>query len=220
MVQLFKNHWFKIAIVSMLAYLLLKKDFSFRFNMNSKPNTTEETNKGKYTEKANLASRTENSSIFGLFNNTEDNLLAKRFGEIKEKEKAAFVLRFGKVARDEQQRYGIPASVILASALVQSYAGQRKLSAKGNNFFALRCTTDWEDKTQQEEDRCYRTYKGAWESFRDHSLFLQQHISLKKGNYTAWIDAIETTFDTGETYSSLLKNVIETYQLNELDDSK
>jgi flagellum-specific peptidoglycan hydrolase FlgJ len=217
MIQLFKNHWFKIAIVAILAYAVLKKDFSFNFNMNNKQDSKESVSKGKYTENVATTSNSEELSLLDFLAGKAENVLQKKYDGISEKEKIKFVKRFGKVARNEQDKFNIPTSVILATALIQSHVGQRPIASDGNNFFALRCTKSWDKKTLQEQERCYRAYPSAWESFRDHSIFLKEHIHLKKGDYEDWINAIGKKFNTGDEYVSLIKNVIEQYKLNSLD---
>jgi flagellum-specific peptidoglycan hydrolase FlgJ len=110
----------------------------------------------------------------------------------------AFVRRFAHVAQAEQDKYGIPASVILAHGLLKSQAGQAQFAAQGNNFFALTCTDDWDDQTQDDPTRtytCLRKYDNAWLSFRDHSLFYTtgKHTSLRNigaNDYQAWAKAL------------------------------
>ena len=218
MIPFLKNHWFKTTFVAMLVYLAFKKDFSFHINMNNKGEATpKENTKTKYTEQAENTTTASELSIFDIFSSSSENTLAEKFNASEEKEKVAFVRRFGKVAREEQARFGIPASMILASAMVQSHVGKRKLATEGNNYFGLRCVKNSGQKSQTEDGRDYRVYPNAWESFRNNSIFLQTEIGLKKGNYKTWINAIGQKFNTGDEYATLLKNVIERYKLYELD---
>ena len=213
-----KNHWFKTAFAAMLVYLAFKKDFSFHINMNNKDEATpKESTRTKFTEQAENATAANELSIFDIFSSSSEHTLAEKFNACEEKEKVAFVKRFGKVARAEQARFGIPASLILASAMVQSHVGKRSLAAEGNNYFGLRCVKNGSQKSQAEDGRDYRIYPNAWESFRDNSLFLQTEIGLKKGNYKTWINAIGQKFNTEDEYTTLLKSIIERYKLDELD---
>ena len=216
MIQFFKNHWFKTTFVAILLYFAYKKDFSFHFNMNNKAQTPKEITRTKYTEQVGNTTANE-FSIFDIFSSSNENTLTTTFNTIDEKAKVAFVKRFGKVAREEQARYGIPASLILATALAQSHVGQRLLASEGNNYFGLRCVKNSNQKSQTEDDRAYRIYPNAWESFRDHSIFLQTQVGIKSGNYKIWIAAIGKKFNTGDEYTSLLTNIIENYGLNKLD---
>jgi flagellum-specific peptidoglycan hydrolase FlgJ len=217
MIQFIKNHWFKTTFILLLSYVALRKELSFHFNINNKATKEpKETPRTKYTdEKAN--SIADELSIFDLFEPSKENTLTATFEAISEQDKISFVKRFGKVAREEQARFGIPTSLILASALVQSHVGKRALALEGNNYFGLRCLKNSTQKSQYEDDRAYRVYPSAWESFRDNSLFLQSQIGLKKGNYKQWIAKIGTIFKTGEEYTALLTRVIEHYELYKLD---
>ncbi|MEZ4988463.1 MAG: glucosaminidase domain-containing protein [Saprospiraceae bacterium] len=99
--------------------------------------------------------------------------LLKRLRQVSEPDIEAFVQRFQHVAQSEQEKFGIPASIILAHALLQSNAGTLPVASVGYNYFALPCTSDWEDQTQDgSSSECLRKYNNAWLSFRDHSLFL------------------------------------------------
>lgn len=217
MIQFIKNHWFKIAFMLFLSYVALKKDLNFHFNINNKETERpKETPRTKYTEET-TDSVVDELSIFDFLNSSKENTLTATFEAISEQDKIAFVKRFGKVAREEQARFGVPTSVILASALVQSHVGKRTLVTEGNNYFGLRCLKNSKQKAQYEDDRAYRIYPNAWESFRDNSLFLQSQIGLKKGNYKQWIAKIGTKFNTGEEYTNLLTRVIEHYELYKLD---
>ncbi len=59
----------------------------------------------------------------------------------------AFLTRFGHVAQAEQEKFGIPASVTLATALLYSRAGTAAGTRTHNNYFALGCTADWNGTT-------------------------------------------------------------------------
>jgi flagellum-specific peptidoglycan hydrolase FlgJ len=217
MIQFIKNHWFKTAFMLLLSYVAWRKDLSFHFNINNKEaEQPKETPRTKYTDEA-TSSITDELSIFDFFESSKENTLTATFEAISEQDKVAFVKRFGKVAREEQARFGIPTSLILASALVQSHVGKRALATKGNNYFGLRCLKNSTQKSQQENNRAYRIYPNAWESFRDNSIFLQSQIGLKKGNYKQWIAKIGTNFKTGEEYTTLLTSTIERYELYKLD---
>ncbi len=217
MIQFIKNHWFKITFMLFLCYVALKKDLNFHFNINSKETERpKEMPRTKYTEEV-AGSVVDELSIFDFFEPSKENTLTTTFEAILEQDKIAFVKRFGKVAREEQARFGVPTSVILASALVQSHVGKRALAIGGNNYFGLRCLKNSEQKAQYENDRAYRIYPNAWESFRDNSLFLQSQIRLKKGNYKQWITKIGIKFNTGEEYTNLLTRIIEHYELYKLD---
>ena len=216
--NIIRNHWFKIAVVAMLGLFLLKKEISFQINMrNRETPQKEETQSGRYA--TNTAVDEEEFSFFNMINLLPSGKnLKDSFDAIPFDEKVAFVKRFGKVARDEQNKFGIPASVILAEAMLQSSVGTRSLAKVNNNFFALPCGKFWKGETSTEKNECFRSYASAWESFRDHSQFIIKSLEAPKSKeYKDWIAAFSEAFGTKDEYTQLLVEIIEKYDLHLLD---
>lgn len=219
--QIFRNHWFKIAIIAIFTTFFLKKEISFQINMRNKESQPKvKSQSGRYTE--NQSDNQSKDAFLSLFNLLDllpsGKNLKETFEETSHDQKVAFVKRFGKVAKDEQNKYGIPASVILAEAMIQSSVGSRELSLKYNNFFALPCGKYWKGEQTTEGVECYRAYASAWESFRDHSTFIINSIEKPNSKeYKAWIAKITDSFGTKDDYAQLLVEVIEQYELYLLD---
>jgi flagellum-specific peptidoglycan hydrolase FlgJ len=216
MLHLIKIHWFKIAIVSLLGYGVIKKSPTSIFEHDSKDKKPTEQDNSKYIEQS-TANNSENAlSLFDFFSSNTDLDLAKMYENNSPKDKAEFIKRFGKVARDEQAKYGIPASIILASSMVQSSLGNRTICKEGNNYFGLRCAAHV--KNVNEGNFTYYAYASAWESFRAHSVFMTENINLKSNDYKKWSAAIEKKFNTGSDYSLLLEKIINEFKLYKLDE--
>ena len=147
----------------------------------------------------------------------------QEMGQIAAAEREAFINRFKKVALDEQAKFGIPASVIMGNALLISRIGHSEAVIKGNNFFGLICTPDWQGDSGTYGGKCYRHYDTAWMSFRDHSLYLTTGKftplrNLKGKPYPDWAAEMEKTgFAPEPDFARTLIQVIEAYQLNQLD---
>lgn len=220
--QIIRNHWFKIATLAILTIFFLKKEISFQINMrNREAQPKEKIQTGRYTENRTSedASKETFFSIFNLLDLLPSGKnLKEEFEATTHAQKVAFVKRFGKVAKDEQIKFGIPASVILAEAMIQSSVGTRVLSLKHNNYFALPCGKHWKGEQVTEGTECYRAYASAWESFRDHSAFLTKSIEHPNTkDYKAWVSLIAENFGTKDDYAQLLVQVIEEYELYLLD---
>lgn len=73
---------------------------------------------------------------------------------------------------DDMLQYGIPASITLAQAILESGAGKGELTLKANNHFGIKCH-DWTGESVRHDDdelqECFRKYSHAKYSFRDHS---------------------------------------------------
>ena len=78
----------------------------------------------------------------------------------------------------QQEEYGIPASITMAQALLESAAGQSELARNAKNHFGIKCTSEWFGGVYYYDDdkkgECFRQYANAAESFKDHSRFLQR----------------------------------------------
>ena len=138
-------------------------------------------------------------------------------------EKQLFVLKYYKVALQEQEKYCIPASIKLAQAIVESNAGNSKLFKKANNAFGIKGKgpagfVRADDDAPREK---FRKYESVWQSFRDHSLFLQRdnykRLKHAKG-YKQWAKGLKRCgYATAPHYASLLIQTIEKYKLYEFD---
>src|SRR6185503_676104 len=66
---------------------------------------------------------------------------------------------------------GVPASITLAQAMLESDNGNSTLAREANNHFGIKCHTEWNGETlYQDDDRrneCFRKYKSVLESYDD-----------------------------------------------------
>jgi flagellum-specific peptidoglycan hydrolase FlgJ len=219
-----RQHWFKFSLLVLIIFACFKKDLSFSVRLNSgKKEQSKTTNSNQTNDnKQNAVTEVTPLSIFGnLLNSGNKNT---EFAAIDETTKVGFLKRFAQVAITERKKYGIPSSVILANALLQSYAGKYEGVVKANNFFRIPCTFDWSGATEKIENECIRRYDNAWLSFRDHSVFITsgKFADLRKfesDNYKAWANGLQKMGYPShiENYSDMLIGIIEKYQLNALD---
>ena len=127
--------------------------------------------------------------------------------------------------------YGIPASIILSQAILESGAGQSKLAQKANNHFGIKCHNTWEGKTfimdDDTKDECFRNYKSVKQSFNDHALFLTSRdrsaflFEYKITAYKKWAHGLKKAgYATNPEYAYILIKIIENYNLNRFDRIK
>ena len=223
--QFVKQNWFTLTIFLLGFLFYLRKDLSFRINVATPENPVREktsSSKGKMTDASpalagNLgADRLEIPFIGDRQNGRE---ASQELASIDEPTRMAFLERFVKVARAEQQKFGIPASVILAVSMYQSCAGKRDLTRRANNYFALPCTSGWQKGCNIFQDKSYRRYETAWASFRDFSLFAQENFSSLKGqDYKTWANGMQKSgFGEDGQFAKNVVQIIETYGLQKLD---
>jgi len=141
---------------------------------------------------------------------------------------ATYISNYSAIAKDEMLQYGIPASITLAQGILESGAGRGELTRKANNHFGIKCHKGWTGERVYHDDdergECFRKYKNAKYSFRDHSLFLSQRsrysdlFRFKKDNYKAWAKGLKKAgYATDPKYAAKLIQIIERYKLYQYD---
>ena len=63
-----------------------------------------------------------------------------------------YINTYKDIAMVEMQRYGIPASITLAQAILESGSGQGRLARHARNHFGIKCHYDWEGDTITHDD--------------------------------------------------------------------
>ncbi len=232
---LLSQHWFKIGLVFLALYAFLNKDLSFNINIQAPESpatqpleeyqTRRQARKETLTDNGGLQAKATNRFNFLPSWGTDDSkYLILRLNRIEEKQIDDFIQRFAHVAEAEQEKFGIPASIILAHSLLYSQAGQNSFVTNGNNYFGLPCTDDWQGQTQDgEKGECLRRYDNAWISFRDHSLYYTtgQHASLRQltgKSYQTWAQALEESPNNKtKRLAEQLLELINKFQLGKYD---
>jgi hypothetical protein len=140
-----------------------------------------------------------------------------------------YVDKFKNIAIREMKSYGIPASITLAQGILESGSGNSKLAREANNHFGIKCTSDWTGgkifEDDDKEDECFRVYKSAEESFRDHSEFLKRKryaalFELNKNDYRGWASGLKAAgYATNPKYADLLISLVERYKLDRFDQA-
>ncbi|NDP27564.1 MAG: LysM peptidoglycan-binding domain-containing protein [Flavobacterium sp.] len=140
----------------------------------------------------------------------------------------AYIERYKGVAQSNMEKYGIPASIILGQAILESGAGTGPLSTEANNHFGIKCHKDWLGESIKYDDdsiaECFRKYYNAADSFRDHAVFLTKGsrysflFKLNKTDYKAWAKGLKAAgYATDAQYPTKLIGLIERFQLYKYD---
>ena len=190
-----------------------------------RPNTpTARKNAPKPTERANTA-------LVAQWERQRD-----RFDYSKmSKAQAAFVRTWFVTAKGEQARYGIPASVKMAQAMIESGVGTSYLARNANNFFGIKRGVGWTGAIEWRHDDDYdrhgrkvkspfRKYRSGWYSFRDHSVFLSTNkrysrlFDLSDKDYRGWAKGLKRAgYATGANYDGKIIRYIESLGLQAMD---
>lgn len=134
-----------------------------------------------------------------------------------------YIDTYSPMAIEQQQAYGIPASITLAQGLLESRAGQSSLASQGNNHFGIKCHREWTGDTLLRNDdaanECFRAYASAAESFEDHSRFLRRKryapcFEHDVTDYASWAKSLRACgYATDPNYATRLIAIIERYAL-------
>lgn len=237
------NNWQKLTLLLLIILVFSYKDLTIHFDLSSPfraktevapkideqfPNGTQTNENQGFTEKIQQDSRKETFSIFpSIFRSKKKKVpqtLEGAFNDIKKSKKKAYIKRYSHIAVEEMKEFGIPASITLAQALLHGQAGTGELAKGNNNHFSITCGSSWKSKTKEIQGVCYRSYKSAWKSFRDHSELVTKNrfTDLKQfssTDYKKWaIGLQEKGYSTNKDYSSLLLKIIEEFELDKYDE--
>lgn len=138
-----------------------------------------------------------------------------------------YIDRYKDLAVKQMNTYGIPASITLAQAILESGAGTGELARRSNNHFGIKCGSSWNGRTTRHNDdaprECFRVYASVADSYEDHSRFLLRQrysrlFSLDKYDYKAWARGLKACgYATNPAYADRLISLIEAYNLYKYD---
>lgn len=167
------------------------------------------------------------SKTYPSSSNNKPNSSVKPGGQSTTGTGNAYIDRYKSIAIAEMNQYGIPASIKLAQALLESGNGNSYLATQANNHFGIKCGGVWKGRSITRPDDgpndCFRVYKNPDDSFRDHSQFLLRKryealFALKKDDYKGWAHGLKKAgYATNPRYAYLLIDLIERYDLHQYD---
>ncbi len=148
-----------------------------------------------------------------------------------------YIQNFKEIAVSEMMRTGIPASIKLGQAMLESNMGRSELASYANNHFGIKCGGSWDGTSYYVEDdeykkgkkikSCFRKYDNVVESFLAHSEFLansKRYADLFKydrKDYKAWAHGLKKAgYATDPNYPTKLISVIEKFELYQYDNNE
>ena len=148
------------------------------------------------------------------------------FAQSQTKVTTDYINKYKGIAISEMNRTGIPASITLAQAIVESASGESNLAKQANNHFGIKCKTEWTGEKMYKDDdmknECFRVYENADSAFIDHSNFLKYRpyyaslFELDPVDDTAWAYGLKKAgYATEKDYPNILLKVIDMYELSQ-----
>ena len=147
----------------------------------------------------------------------------------------SYIEQYKDIAIAEMKRTGIPASIKMGQAILESNHGNSDLSRNSNNHFGIKCKKEWQGKKyfHKDDDRnkrgkliksCFRVYGSVTDSYIDHSNFLMtrdryaQLFEIPSTDYKNWAKGLKSSgYATAKHYATKLIQIIEKNELYVLD---
>jgi flagellum-specific peptidoglycan hydrolase FlgJ len=131
-------------------------------------------------------------------------------------------------AQEEANLFGIPASITLAQALLESNVGDSQLAINENNHFGIKCKSKCQgcrcaNYTDDSKYDMFRIFDSPWYSFREHSNLLagaryKHLLELPKNDYKNWAHGLQAAgYATDQQYGKKLIQIIEALHLYQYD---
>lgn len=137
-----------------------------------------------------------------------------------------YIQKHKEMAIREMKRMGVPAAITLAQGLLETENGNSELVKESNNHFGIKCKSSWTAGSVSHDDdapgECFRMYKDADDSYRDHSNFLRANsryaflFKLDPTDYKGWAYGLRKAgYATNPKYPDILIKNIETNHLEQ-----
>ncbi len=217
----------KICILGIIMLLIFADGLVFNVGkpiFASANNATEKTRQDKHVQGKDY-----NTTSVSLGSGLSFNLSPAAPEELREHSVKEYIERYSKVAVAEMDKFGVPASISMAQAIIESRSGSSILAARNNNHFGIKCFSKSCPKghctnfTDDHHKDFFRKFGNATDSWREHSQFLMKYRYkdlLKYGkNYHVWAKGLrEFGYATDKNYDKKLIAIIDRYELFKLDD--
>ena len=144
--------------------------------------------------------------------------------------KQSFIEQYAPIAMEQQQKYGIPASVTLAQMALESKWGTSKMAVNDHNYFGIKASRRWleagrpynlYDDDKKNEKFC--VFGDVLESIEYHSTLLMSERykscrSFPSDDWYHWLVSIKACgYATSNNYVQKCVSIIKTHRLFRYD---
>ena len=193
---------FKVAAVLVVFFYVMQRDIQFSIHMKA-PLGQASSFSSNVWESATETMGFAQSVAFGT-NPTP----AKKSNTLNAPVVEDYMGRFAKLAQTEMNKFGIPASIKMAQAILESEAGQSVETKADNNHFGAPLAG--------------QPYESAWRNWREHSiLVVNKYPQLQDlgSDYRAWARGLQKVgYSASPNYANQLLEIIDHFHLEQLDD--
>lgn len=140
-----------------------------------------------------------------------------------------YIHKWCHLAIENRELYGIPASITLGQAILESGYGNSHLSILTNNHFNIKCKRDWTGDRRiwndDNPDDCFRVYDSIEESYADYGEYISSRpwyepvFAYELTDYKSWAKGLKDAgYATDPEYAHKLIRVIEDTHIYLLDE--
>jgi flagellum-specific peptidoglycan hydrolase FlgJ len=228
-----KVRWYQLAVSGFFILILCSKNLKFHFDLSTKEAwEVEQTGSMGFDASvagaADKATKPKSDAPKPAAQVGNNPYAPASLGELDDDQNITYIRHYAPLAVSEMHRSGIPASITMAQAIIESRSGSSPMAKKINNHFGMKCfsrtckrghCTNFTDDTHKD---FFINFKKPEESYRAHSQLLSGHhyqsLFEHKGDYRAWAKGLrELGYATNPSYDRKLIEVIEHYKLYKLD---
>lgn len=144
-----------------------------------------------------------------------------------------YIYQYSGLAMQEMRASGVPASITLAQALLESAGGTSALAKKANNHFGIKCKSkqskayykidDDRDHRNKPVASCFMHYPSVAACYKEHSEFLQrlpyqENRHLNGADFENWAWVLQNGgYSSDPKYAEKLIGLIRQYALTTYD---
>lgn len=209
----FRLSWFRLGLIGLLLFVFTQRQVDFTISM-GKEGLAAGTTTGRHMAaktsdaSADPAAR-DNMSVLPVAATVAAPEPTKAVWSVEQynvREVRAYVNRFQRVARGEEEKFSIPAPAKMALAILGSGAGTNPAARENNNHFGTITANGY--------------YENAWMNWRAHSELIDREfpqLANESVNYQQWIAALaRTSYSRDKDIGKKLLTIIEHFGLERL----
>lgn len=213
--QRFRLTWFRMGLLALVVFVFTQKQVDFTISMGKEglaitQSAERHSALGQATPTA--ATNTSTASLSPLAvsgSSTVDATPAPTQWNVNDLDAAtvrAYVNRFERVAKGEEEKFSIPAPANMALAILFSNAGQATSARRDNNHFGSFTADGY--------------YENAWMNWRAHSERLHKRypgLADNSVNYQQWVAALaKTNYNSDPQLANKIMDIVERFNLDRL----
>ena len=230
LIELVARYRFRLFVLAVLAIILYQKDVDISLGSTTAPTGSPATELSLLPDLGAALPTNFWKDVIATSRAELSEVSARPAKSAKRQRQEAYLDQYTAIAVAEMHTSGIPASITLAQALLESNVGQSTLATENQNHFGIKCfsrkcrkghCSNFSDDSHKD---FFRIYPDAATSFRAHSRFLtegkryQGLFKLDEKDYKAWAHGLKKAgYATDKRYAEKLIRLIEELELDRYD---